>query len=199
MPFEPHILAGRLLHIMESSILPLTQEEVSKGNKIFGAALIRKEDLSCLIAGTNNEIQNPLWHGEIHTLKLFYEIPPKRRPSTSELIFLSTHEPCSLCLSAITWAGFDNFYYFFSHTDSLNEFFIPHDLDILKEVFNIDPGGYNTRNKYWIAHSLRQIIQSLPAVHQKPLMVQCEKISEKYSALSDTYQQGKSENDIPLR
>ena len=29
--------------------------------------------------------------------------------------FLSSHEPCSLCLSAITFSGFDNFYYLFPY------------------------------------------------------------------------------------
>ena len=60
-------------------------------------------------------------------------------------IFLATHEPCSLCLSAITWTGFDNFYYLFSHEDSRDSFAIPHDLKILKEVFTLDPGGYRPR------------------------------------------------------
>jgi tRNA(Arg) A34 adenosine deaminase TadA len=33
-----------------------------------------------------------------------------------------------MCMSAITWAGFDNFYYFYSHEDSRDSFAIPHDL-----------------------------------------------------------------------
>jgi len=34
--------------------------------------------------------------------------------------------------SAITWTGFDNFYYLFSYTDTKDAFNIPHDLKILK-------------------------------------------------------------------
>jgi len=125
-------LAERLLQTIESDILPLTKRGVAAGNKIFGAALLRKDTLDTYLAETNNEIENPLWHGEMHALKRYYEIPPDQRLPASELLFLSTHEPCSLCLSAITWCGFDNFYYFFSYQDSRDEFAIPHDLKILK-------------------------------------------------------------------
>ena len=115
---------------MERDILPMTERGVAAGNKIFGAALLRKSDFSVVIAGTNAETDNPLLHGEISTLNKFYEM--NGRPSTRDLVFLSTHEPCSLCLSAITWCGFDNFYYFFTFEDSRDAFGIPHDLKILR-------------------------------------------------------------------
>nr|WP_272211209.1 nucleoside deaminase [Marinicella sp. W31]MDC2877097.1 nucleoside deaminase [Marinicella sp. W31] len=108
-------LTARLLNVIENDILPLTTQGVKTGNKVFGAAILRKSDLSLVIAGTNDETSNPLWHGEVHTLKQFYEMPDT--PDTKELLFLSTHEPCTMCMSAITWAGFDNYFYFFSHED----------------------------------------------------------------------------------
>ena len=110
-------LLPRILEVIEHDILPLTADGVAKGNKIFGAAILRKADLSLVLAETNNEIENPLWHGEVHTIKRFYEMPVSARPDTKDCIFITTHEPCSLCLSAITWTGFDNFYYLFSHED----------------------------------------------------------------------------------
>ena len=128
-------IAPRLLDVIDSDILPLTERGVAAGNKVFGAALLRKSDLSLVLAGTNDETDNPLWHGEINMLKQFYEMP--ERPSTRDLVFLSTHEPCTLCMSAITWSGFDNYYYFFSHEDSRDSFAIPHDLKILKELFGL--------------------------------------------------------------
>ena len=137
-------LVSRLLSVMENDIIPLTRRGVAEGNKVFGAALLRKSDLSLVLAETNNET---LWHGEIHTLKRFYEQAEK--PDTKDLIFLSTHEPCTMCMSAITWAGFDNFFYFFSHEDSRDAFAIPHDLKILKEVFGLEPGGYRRNNTFW--------------------------------------------------
>ena len=89
-------------------------------------------------------------------------MPKAERPDTKDCIFLATHEPCSLCLSAITWTGFDNFYYLFSHEDSRDSFAIPHDLKILKEVFTLDPGGYNAENAYWKSFSLRRLVRDLP-------------------------------------
>ncbi len=137
-------------------ILPMTRQGVAAGNKVFGAAILRKSDLSLVVAETNNELENPLWHGEVHTLKRFYELGEK--PATKDLIFLSTHEPCTMCMSAITWAGFDNFYYFFSHEDSRDSFAIPHDLKILKEVFGLEPGGYRKSNAFWNSFAIADLV-----------------------------------------
>ena len=68
-------LAARLLDVIEGDILPLTERGVAAGNKVFGAALLSKTDLSVVIAGTNDETANPLWHGEVNTLRQFYESP----------------------------------------------------------------------------------------------------------------------------
>ena len=103
----------KILSVFLNEVLPLTEKGVAKGNKIFGAAIVKKDDLSLVSAETNNEIENPLWHGEMHTIKKFYELNSETRPNEKDCMFLSSHEPCSMCLSAITFSGFDNFYYFF--------------------------------------------------------------------------------------
>lgn len=187
-----------LLDTIEHRIIPKTEIGVAAGNKIFGAALLRKSDFSLVLAETNNETENPLWHGEVHTLKRFYEMAEDTRPDPRELIFLSTHEPCSMCLSAITWAGFDNFYYFFSHEDSRDAFAIPHDLKILKEVFTLEPGGYNEQNAFWKSYSIHKLIAGLPEQDRQRLQRRAAAISEKYGELSERYQSGKGENSIPL-
>lgn len=191
-------LIHRLFDVIENDIVPKTEAGVAAGNKIFGAAILRKSDLSVVIAETNNEIENPLWHGEMHALKRFYELTAADRPDTKDCLFLSTHEPCSLCLSAITWSGFDNFHYFFSHEDSRDAFAIPHDLNILREVFGLEPGGYRTENAYWKSHSLRRDSAGLPPREQSELGDRAAKIARKYDALSATYQASKQANDIPL-
>ncbi|MBC8129584.1 MAG: nucleoside deaminase [Rhizobiaceae bacterium] len=189
-------LAARLLDVMEDAILPLTERGVADGNKVFGAAILRKSDLSLVVAGTNNERDNPLWHGEVHTLKRFYEM--EDRPPTRDLTFLSTHEPCSMCMSAIAWAGFDTYFYFFSHEDSRDSFAIPHDLKILKEVFDVDPGGYRRVNAFWRSVAIADVVAATGEPERSPLFTQSDRIRERYAALSTSYQTGKAGNDIPL-
>ncbi|KAA3509871.1 nucleoside deaminase [Agrobacterium rosae] len=189
-------IASRLLHVIENDILPLTTRGVSLGNKVFGAAILRKSDLSLVIAETNNELENPLWHGEVHTLKGFHELGEK--PDTKDLIFLSTHEPCTMCMSAITWAGFDNFYSFFSHEDSRDAFAIPHDLKILKEVFGLEPGGYRRSNAFWNSYFISDLVENEDAPLKTELKEQTARIKAAYDALSVNYQSSKAENNIPL-
>lgn len=182
-------LATRFLDVIEDDILPLTRAGVAGGNKVFGAALLRKDDLSLVLAATNNETANPLWHGEVHLLKLFYEMP--ERPATDELLFLATHEPCSLCLSAITWTGFDNFSYLFTHEDSRDAFAIPHDLRILEEVFG---GGYRRSNAFWTSASVAEL-----AGDDAVLLTRVAATKGSYDAVSATYQASKGDSDIPLK
>ncbi|WP_283634716.1 nucleoside deaminase [Mycolicibacterium poriferae] len=189
-------LAARLLDVIEDDILPLTERGVAAGNKVFGAALLAKTDLSVVIAGTNEETANPLWHGEVNTLRQFYELP--QRPATKDLLFLSTHEPCTLCMSAITWAGFDNYHYFYSHEDSRDSFAIPHDLKILKELFGLDPGGYRRSNEFWTAYAISDLIDAEPEPQRQRLLAQRDRIRGRYDALSRRYQQHKGDNEIPL-
>ncbi len=191
-------LVTRLLDVIENDIVPLTRDKVADGNKVFGAAVLRKADFSIVVAETNFETENPLWHGEVHALKKFYEIPADKRPATSECLFLATHEPCSLCLSAITWTGFDNFYYLFGYTDTADIFNIPHDLRILDEVFNVHNGAYARQNYYWKSHAIGDLVDPLPDPAKTVLLDRIKVLEDIYRILSDTYQGVKDQSNLPL-
>jgi tRNA(Arg) A34 adenosine deaminase TadA len=201
-------LLSRLLDVIENDLAPLSRKRISEGDKIFGAAILRKSDLSLVVGETNNETNNPLWHGEIFTIKKFYELPRETRPEAKDCLFLSTHEPCSLCLSGITWSGFDNFYYLFSYEDTRDAFNIPHDIRILKEVYAVPdpdrdavaPGRdlYNRSNAFFESHSIQAMIGGLDRGNKENLTARVDDLSALYVELSDNYQRDKGKKDIPL-
>ncbi|RYE07459.1 MAG: nucleoside deaminase [Hyphomicrobiales bacterium] len=201
-------LLSRLLDVIERDIAPKTRAGVERGNKLFGAAILLKSDLSVVIAETNNEIENPLWHGEMHAIKRFYELPAEGRPSPKDCLFLATHEPCSLCLSGITWSGFDNFYFLFSHQDSADSFAIPYDIQILKAVYAVPdpdretpaPGRdlYNRTNPYFVSHDMARMIAGLDRGNKERLTARIDDLNALYADLSAIYQRDKGAKGIPL-
>jgi tRNA(Arg) A34 adenosine deaminase TadA len=201
-------LLTRLMDVIELDIAPRTRAGVETGNKLFGAAILRRSDLSLVVAETNNETDNPLWHGEMHAIKRFYELPADARPAPKDCLFLATHEPCSLCLSGITWSGFDNFYYLFSHQDSADSFAIPYDIQILKAVYAVPdpdrdapaPGRdlYNRSNAYFTSHNMLHMIAGLDRGSKERLTARVDDLTALYAELSAIYQRDKGKKGIPL-
>ena len=117
-------------------------------------------------------------------------------------------EPCSLCLSGITWSGFDNFYYLFGYEDTRDLFGIPHDIRILREVYAVpDPDRgyvppdrplYNRSNAYFTGHAIMALIGGLDRGSREALTARVDNLSATYRELSDAYQRSKGLRGIPL-
>lgn len=196
------LFLDRVLDIFENEIIPKTMEGVKEGNKLFGSAILRKKDLSTVVIATNTETENPLMHGEVTGIFDFYNIPKSERPAPQDTIFISTHEPCPLCLSSITWAGFDNFFYLFSYEDSRDKYGIPHDITMLDEIFRLPDGAYNEKNKYWSSWSIPYLVQQLSIEEKRSVVERIENIKVSYAHMSDIYQKAKSDGvgaDVPLK
>ena len=192
-----------LLALTENTIIPLTRAGVSSGSKLFGAAIIRKSDHSLVTAATNNERVSPLLHGEINCIQTFFQSPKEGRPKTKDCIFFATHEPCSLCLSGITWSGFNEFYYLFTYEDSRDLFGIPYDIDILQSVYQVPSPDdtpetlaskplYNRSNKFFKARSIADLVSEISEEGERAKwMAEVVRIKAEYNDLSATYQKGK--------
>ena len=193
-------LIDRLLTVIEEDIVPLTQKGVRKGNKLFGGAVIKKSDLSTVVAVTNAETGNPLMHGEITAIHAFYEIPRDKRPAAKDCIFICTHEPCPLCLSGITWGGFDNFFYLFSYEDTKDAFNIPHDLRMNSEIFRVKDGNYAQKNYYWVSWGLKDLIASCDEKDRLQFEARVAALKTTYDEMSAIYQKSKGSGaEIPLK
>ncbi|OLN97962.1 hypothetical protein CCHL11_02502 [Colletotrichum chlorophyti] len=203
---DPKAFLSALLNLTESRIVPLTRRGVSSGSKLFGAAILSSANLEPFTVATNDERTSPLLHGEINCIQQFFTTThpdPSTRPDPrTACVFFATHEPCSLCLSGIAWSGFREVYYLFTYEDSRDLFAIPHDINILEEVFRVRAEGegdealgrralYNRNNKFFTARSVADLVEELPEEERARWRAEVERVKGLYNALSDTYQEGK--------
>ena len=132
-------------------------------------------------------------------MKEFWQMHKPFRIDPKDAIFFATHEPCPYCMAAITWNGFDNFYFLFSYEDSKKSFKIPYDLKILKDVFKLGPGGYSHENSFWTAYNIKDMVKNCPADKKAKLEARIKKIAAKYDKMSADYQKVKDKTIIPFK
>ncbi|CAB9506724.1 Cytidine and deoxycytidylate deaminase zinc-binding region [Seminavis robusta] len=183
----------RMFEVIEKEILPVTTEGVAKGNKVFGASILNK-DLSTVTVGTNAETECPLFHGEVKCIYEWSKVtcPSARGPAAQEAVFLSTHEPCCMCISSILWSGFTKVYYFFPYTVTAAQG-IPHDINTMHELWGVNT--YRKRNKYMSTICLIDLVKGLEdSDDKKELEATVERLLASYDTLSNKYHTEKSNN-----
>lgn len=174
----------KMLQIIEDDILPKTREAVQSGNKVFGAAIL-DSNFSVVHANTNDELKCPLLHGEVNTIMEWSKlIPPSQRGSAAQSsVFLSTHEPCCMCISSIVWSGFETVYYFFPYSVTTDQG-IPWDVETMHQLWGVE--SYRRENKFCKTACLIDLIDGLDDTSDE-LRTMKERLQKKKMELSKLY------------
>mmetsp|Transcript_35574 Transcript_35574/g.107045 ORF Transcript_35574/g.107045 Transcript_35574/m.107045 type:complete len:249 (-) Transcript_35574:445-1191(-) len=147
---------SRVLDVIERDVLPMTRERVPAGDKVFGAAILDDKN-ETVVAATNRETACPIYHGEIRCIEDWAALPAK--PAAGDSLFVATHEPCCLCMSAIVWSGFNKCVFLFPYETTRDQG-IPHDLDIMYELWRVP--RYQRRNRYCATRDIASLVAALP-------------------------------------
>ena len=78
---------------------------VAKRNPVypFGAVITRIADGHVMAEGVNASGRNPMLHGEVAAMEDYLHHHGNR--DWSDMVLYTTAEPCSMCMSALVWAG----------------------------------------------------------------------------------------------
>jgi tRNA(Arg) A34 adenosine deaminase TadA len=184
----------RMFEVIEKEILPKTQTGNEAGNKVFGASVLNN-DLSTVVTETNAETDCPLFHGEVKCIYEWSKLTPadKRGPKAQESVFLSTHEPCCMCISSILWSGFTKVYYFFPYNVTAAQG-IPHDIRTMHELWGVNT--YRKTNSFLSTACLIDLVKELPddSEDKHELEKTIEKLLNAYEKLSNKYHMNKGKN-----
>lgn len=184
----------QMLLCIENDILPKTERCVASGNKVFGAAILDK-NFKCIFADTNTETDCPIFHGEVKCIYAWSQATPaKDRGNIAQRsIFLSTHEPCCMCISSILWAGFNTVYYLFPYALTSSQG-IPHDINTMHELWGVT--SYRKNNKYLSTGCIMEMIAAMEEGEDKRLLIELQnKLLERYDKLSIKYHSEKASNE----
>jgi len=69
----------------------------------FGAVITRADNGEVVARGVNNARENPTLHGEIACMNDYVRLNGNR--GWADKVLYTTGEPCSMCMSALVWAG----------------------------------------------------------------------------------------------
>jgi tRNA(Arg) A34 adenosine deaminase TadA len=69
----------------------------------FGAVIVRADTGEVMARGVNNSRENPILHGEIACMNDYVRLNGNK--GWGQAVLYTTGEPCSMCMSALVWAG----------------------------------------------------------------------------------------------
>lgn len=148
----------RILEALKKDQLPVTAAGVAAGGHVFGGMALRADTLETVIVGTNSRQDNPIYHGEIDAIRRFFAL--EGRPAPEECIFVASHEPCPMCISAIAWAGFPEIWVLFEYDEMAKDFDMPVDVMMYKEIYGAN--GARPVNKFFTKYSIRHEARKQP-------------------------------------
>lgn len=166
----------KILEVIRDEILPLTESEAQKGNGVVGGAILRSDTLTSVMIGSNSAHDNPLMHGEMDTLMRFFKLPV--HPDPSELIFVATHDPCPMCISALAIAGFKEIWVLYGAKDEHAGPCEQINIEFFRELFGVE--GAKAEN----AHFTKRLIKHAVPEGDDELHAMLAEIDKRYIALN---------------
>ena len=104
VPAQAHIDLSSIPHAMHERCMRLA---ITKGRENpsfpFGVLIVRATDLTVMASGVNTTRRNPTFHGEIDAINDY--VRRHGNEGWERMILYTTGEPCTMCTSAIVWAG----------------------------------------------------------------------------------------------
>lgn len=147
---EEYSKPQQIIKAIKERLIPFTEKQVEAGNHVFGGIVLDQAG-NVVTVGSNDRVTNPIYHGEIDTIRRFFA--NEKHPDPARCIFVSSHAPCPMCISAIAWAGFREIWVLFDYEDVKESFDMPVDLMMYKEVFCAE--GATAENAFFKKYDLR--------------------------------------------
>lgn len=141
-----------IIKAIKEKLLPLTEKKAAEGNHLFGGIVLDRQSCRVITAGSNNRQENPIYHGEIDTIQHFFA--DRNHPDPASCLFVASHDPCPMCISAISWAGFHEIWVLFGYDDVKRKFGMPVDLTMYHELFASE--GASDENSFFRKYYLKK-------------------------------------------
>jgi tRNA(adenine34) deaminase len=117
-PYLPAL--NRMGNLEEYMDIAIAEAMVSlkEGNSGFGAVIVQDDTVIARAHDTDTTANDPIAHAELNVIRKAAE---KTKSVLKGCLLVATHEPCSMCATAIVWSGITKLAYGFSIQESLQQ------------------------------------------------------------------------------